>query len=605
VFEDSAAPASRIASPPRARRAAATARTWSVGWWQSAASGGGTRSAEEERRRVLQRIRIALTAPPGARLAAGAEDAAVPETLTELGEAGMLGLVRAGQGLAAWGEYLRLTGIEALYQSRRQLGSRDNDALADLTDEQVAAGAGLQQVVDDLAGRSVAAEVAATCGISEYAVGRRLDCALELNRLPDTWAALRRGEIDWPKAASITDAARPLDETAAAAVEAMCLPAAGRQSTRALQAALARAVIVVDPGGARRREELAQQSRGVSFRMGQDVTPDGMGEMTCRLSAPDLLGLRSDLDVLADAAKGTGGPGDRRTLNQRRADVLVDLFANAVTHQSTPTTDATAAADSPEAPPTAASTNVPTDPATAAPATRAAPASAASAASADTVRAPATEDTPAAADRVVGPASASAPAGSGSVTTARASRAKPHIVVTVGLETLLGHNDAPADLAGYGPITAGMARDLATRGTWRCAVVDGDHGTILGVGRSTFSARYQPPEATARLVRMRDQTCTFPGCRRQAGRCDLDHRIPYSRGGPTCECNLQTLCGNHHRLKHEAGFRVRVSEDPDDPPGTVVWTTPTGAEVHRCPPSTAGHLAETLGRSRLPDEPPF
>jgi hypothetical protein len=34
------------------------------------------------------------------------------------------------------------------------------------------------------------------------------------------------------------------------------------------------------------------------------------------------------------------------------------------------------------------------------------------------------------------------------------------------------------------------------------------------------------------------QTCAFPGCRRPASQCDLDHTAPFQRGGLTCECNL-------------------------------------------------------------------
>lgn len=44
---------------------------------------------------------------------------------------------------------------------------------------------------------------------------------------------------------------------------------------------------------------------------------------------------------------------------------------------------------------------------------------------------------------------------------------RTEVRVTVALSTLLGLDDAPADLAGYGPITAEAARALARDGTWR------------------------------------------------------------------------------------------------------------------------------------------
>jgi 5-methylcytosine-specific restriction endonuclease McrA len=137
---------------------------------------------------------------------------------------------------------------------------------------------------------------------------------------------------------------------------------------------------------------------------------------------------------------------------------------------------------------------------------------------------------------------------------------------------------------------------------WRCAATD-DHGTILGLGRATFTPNYRPPAATTRLVRLRDTECVFPGCRRQARYCDLDHRVPHRLGGATCDCNLQVLCGHHHRLKHEAGFEVTLDPDiadPDTPPGTLTWTTPTGRRIQRHPEPAVS--ATPAGRT---DEPPF
>jgi hypothetical protein len=55
---------------------------------------------------------------------------------------------------------------------------------------------------------------------------------------------------------------------------------------------------------------------------------------------------------------------------------------------------------------------------------------------------------------------------------------------------------------------------------------------------SRESGAYHPPRALRHLITIRQQTCSFPGCRRSATRCDLDHSIPYHLGGKTCECNL-------------------------------------------------------------------
>jgi hypothetical protein len=68
---------------------------------------------------------------------------------------------------------------------------------------------------------------------------------------------------------------------------------------------------------------------------------------------------------------------------------------------------------------------------------------------------------------------------------------RPAINVTVSLGTLLGCDDQPAHLDGYGPITAALARRLAAdqTGSWRRLVTD-ENGRLLDYGRKT----YRPPD---------------------------------------------------------------------------------------------------------------
>jgi len=141
-----------------------------------------------------------------------------------------------------------------------------------------------------------------------------------------------------------------------------------------------------------------------------------------------------------------------------------------------------------------------------------------------------------------------------------------HVHVTVASTTLLGLDEQPGVLAGYGAITAQAARELAADGTWRRILTDPESGTVLDVGRTT----YRPPTALADHVRTRDQTCRFPGCRQPAHRCDIDHGEPHPRG-PTSLANLCCLCRHHHRLKHERNWTTRLEAD-----GTVTWVSPTG-----------------------------
>jgi hypothetical protein len=152
----------------------------------------------------------------------------------------------------------------------------------------------------------------------------------------------------------------------------------------------------------------------------------------------------------------------------------------------------------------------------------------------------------------------------------RRGRVGPLVRVVVAATTLLGLDEQPGELAGYGPLSAEAARRLAAdpTGTWQRLLTDPASGALLDVGRT----RYSPPAALAEHIRSRDRTCRFPGCRMPAQRCDLDHLCRYP-DGPTSHCNLCAECRHHHRLKHEAGWQL--DNDPDQF-ATLTWTTPTG-----------------------------
>ena len=75
------------------------------------------------------------------------------------------------------------------------------------------------------------------------------------------------------------------------------------------------------------------------------------------------------------------------------------------------------------------------------------------------------------------------------------------------------------------------------------------------------------------LVRVRRPTCTFPGCRQPARRCDIDHTVAFHHGGLTCLCNLGPLCRRHHRCKQAEGWSLSQPA-----PGEFLWTTPSGRQ---------------------------
>ncbi|MBP1161686.1 MULTISPECIES: HNH endonuclease signature motif containing protein [unclassified Rhodococcus (in: high G+C Gram-positive bacteria)] len=176
--------------------------------------------------------------------------------------------------------------------------------------------------------------------------------------------------------------------------------------------------------------------------------------------------------------------------------------------------------------------------------------------------------------------------------TTRAPREKATIMVGVSATTLLGLDDLPGYLHGYGAIDADLARDIAADGTWKQVLTLADkdrarlienlldelraaapelfdgttetdgpcvsgrrvatapHGPILGVGKALMAAgitpssirnrskisrearTYQPSKRLAEIIRTRDGTCRFPNCTARAQDCDLDHTIPFDHTNP-------------------------------------------------------------------------
>ena len=155
---------------------------------------------------------------------------------------------------------------------------------------------------------------------------------------------------------------------------------------------------------------------------------------------------------------------------------------------------------------------------------------------------------------------------------------RPAIQVTIAASTLMGLDDQPAELDGYGPITAVMARRIATdpTATWRRILTD-DHGHVLHASSKT----YRPTADMISTVIARDQHCTFPGCRRHAQLNDLDHITAWQPGDETTAANLQSLCRRHHRLKHHGTWHV----DRNDDTGDTTWTDDHDRIYRSRPPS--------------------
>jgi len=185
------------------------------------------------------------------------------------------------------------------------------------------------------------------------------------------------------------------------------------------------------------------------------------------------------------------------------------------------------------------------------------------------------------------------------------------VTITIPWATLQGQSETPGEAGGFGPVDGDDARDLAAaaarhpRTRWCLTALNPDgtaaaHGclpgrhpppgtgppgtgppgslnlTLIPVARGPCDHAhaeigYHPSRPLQHLIRARSATCTAPGCRRPAARCDLDHTVPWDQGGLTCECGLAPLCRHHHRCKQAEGWQLAQPA-----PGVLIWRTPAG-----------------------------
>ncbi|WP_036329024.1 HNH endonuclease signature motif containing protein [Microbacterium sp. B19] len=165
---------------------------------------------------------------------------------------------------------------------------------------------------------------------------------------------------------------------------------------------------------------------------------------------------------------------------------------------------------------------------------------------------------------------------------------RAHVSVVVPALTAAGASDRGASIDGQSPIDADTARQLlAGSPAWDRVVTHPVTGAVLAVDR------YRPSPAIQRFVRARDVHCRFPGCRRPARACEIDHSEDHARGGPTARTNLACLCTRHHTLKTETSWTARQGPD-----GSIEWTSPLGNTVTERPERYVAFVPE-------PDPPPF
>ncbi|OMH33038.1 hypothetical protein BGP79_05605 [Tersicoccus sp. Bi-70] len=481
--------------------------------------------------------------------------------------------VRRIESWAAWAKHrLASAAIEAAEKDHERWLAASSTAAIDVD------GPGLTRAERLAVGeRSGVAEVACALRVSEGAVHTLVKRAEAFTGLlPLTADALRDGSITATAGMLIADEiseyadelpavtdATTVDRLTAAirATEAGLLSAAARGRTKAELEARARRIRQrCHPASFAERERAARADRCVRVRPDRD----GMARLTALLPSAVAYRIDGRLSAIARTLQASVSADDRArgasaglesvddtgsgspTIGQLRADVLVDLLAGIQRMIDDPGSSR---------------------------GTRTAAGSAFSAA--------------AAGDDCFDPV--------------------PHVLLTVPAETLAGGDD-PGWLGAFGPIAAADARELASRATsfmigvtgaesakdqGACAVEDGTDARVVPV-LATNGAQYRIPVALRRALTIRDGTCRFPGCRRSAVGCDVDHVVAWSDGGTSVAENLAHLCRKHHVLKHHSAWSVSAG--------------PPGSRSTDRAPTSASHLTWTSPSGRRyetePDDPP-
>jgi len=450
-----------------------------------------------------------------------------------LGESELIGVMCAWRRLASWAAAGQAAAVMALSQ-RRAVQAREHG------------NPHLSEHVGD--------EIAAALTLTFRAASGLHGDALALARLPEVHAGLADGRIDWPKAAVFATELSGVPGDAAIAIAARVLPAAPDLTTSQIRARLRRLVLAFDPDGAQRRKAGAAGDSDVMLW----TEPSGNAALAGR-ELPEASALAADRRLTA-LARWLAGRGAAGSLGQLRSAAFLALLQGTALESLLPP------------------------------------------------GMPARERR---ADRG-SPGNAGSPGGTGSPGDPAAWQ--PHVSGTIHLTMPLTAwadlTDQAGEVAGYGPLDAATCRELAAMMTagpgarWQVSAV-----TPAGQAIATAAAKagdapppgpaairwarglagrlewlragdcdharaedgYEPSRFLRNLIIFRQPACSFPGCRRPAAHCDLDHTRPYDQGGLTCECNLAPLCRKHHRAKQAPCWLLT-----QDQPAVMRWRLPSG-----------------------------
>ncbi len=576
----------------------------------------------------------------------------IPEGLAEIAPGPELARVLAGIELS------RLSGFDCVQVLKAQYRQANHERARVLAVMAEVGLCGVGPADDELRRRAFpdefsADEVRAALVLTRRAAEAQLWLGWDLvTRLPQVHAAMDAGVLDEPRARVFSEWTTQLSSEQARAVCAALLPQALRLTTGQLIEQIKKWAIAVDPEWARRRYEQAVADRKVVGYRNADGSANLSGY---NLPVDRVAAASGHIDALAKAAKRAG---DSRVLDHIRADLFLGMTDGTYTGLTdteiiellltTPAPDTDQpdtdnpdddgdegdegeggnddGGPGPNRPNDSGPDDEPGD---------GGPDDGAKAGDCESPAAP----QPSRSDRVA--------VGAG-------------LELRVRLSTLLGRDQYPAELAGWGPMHAELARDLARDlggAQWRFAITDEDGQlTHCGITRARPTAtparsgacraivelqvpattlrdlatdpttpadwtavvtdltrqldhdtptdsrygadadRRAPGAGLGRYLEIRDRYCIMIGCRAPAHTADKDHTIDHGYGGPTVAPNLGAACRHDHRLKGEGGWTLHQLQ-----PGVFRWTSRLGHSYQHRPPA----IIETLPDPIPGDQPHY
>lgn len=303
----------------------------------------------------------------------------------------------------------------------------------------------------ELGASLLATEVACVLTLPEPTATALVEDSIELEtRFPRTLKALECGDLAWAKVQVILEQGAGLPVSVLPEYETRLLEKAPNLTRPQLAAAARRIREKVHPESLATRRRRAVRDR----RVYTQPAPDGMAWFSAFIPAEAAV---AAFNRITQAAVTLQGPEEDRTLNQLRADVLIDmLLAGGIAAPSTDAGEGRAEGGAEGRPER----------------------------STDSLGRSVKDFT----------------------TTWRSIR--PQVSVTVPVQTCLGA-DLPGSLDGYGPIPADIARQLAAGApSFTRLLTHPETGAVLSVGRDSYTV----PASLRRYLEIRDKTCRFPGC---------------------------------------------------------------------------------------------